>query len=174
MKKTQHNLHDVLGAFVNEDHREEATRWLYPMLNLKGKKQAKEIWKDMGSHLSPEAFNKICDIVQHLTNIDIRVNKLKNKQTSFAQFLVSYALYYEFVTTKKVTLQELCSTHMPWLKHSQILYAINAIEKNIDNNTLANLLLPFAEALRKEEYGCVWQRMVQLQLKATQNEVKQN
>jgi hypothetical protein len=172
MKKEQHNLQDMLGAFVNEEHREEATRWLFPLLSMKGKKQAKEVWQDMNSNLSPEAFNKICDIVQQLTNIDIRSNKLKNRQTSFAQFLVSYALYYEFVTTKKVTLKELCDKHMPWLKHSQVLYAIHAIEKNIGDTLLAKLLLPFAEALHKEQLLCVWQRLVQLQLKATQNEVK--
>lgn len=180
MKKAKHNLHDVLGAFVNEQHREEATRWLYPLLNLKGKKQAKEVWQDAGTSLTQETFDKVCDIVLQLTKVDIRTNRNKNKDTSFAQFLVSYALYYEFVTTKKITLNELCSKYMPWLKHSQILYAINAIENKIAHETLSSLLLPFAHALNENNFFCVWQRLVQLQVDArnvnieTKNEVEQN
>jgi hypothetical protein len=176
MKKTQHNLHDVLGAFVNEDHREEATRLLYPLLNLKGKKQAKEVWKDSGRTLSPEVFNTVCDIVQEKTGIDIRTNRNKNKDVSFAQFLASYALYYEFVVTKKITLKELCTQYMPWLKHSQILYAIHAIENKIGNEKLFSLLLPFAEALVHKQFGCVWQRLVTLKARtaSTPNEVKQH
>jgi hypothetical protein len=180
MKKTQHNLHDVLGAFVNEDHREEATRWLYPLLNLKGKKQAKEVWQDAGTSLTPETFDKVCNIVFELTNVDVRTNKNKNKETSFAQFLVSYALYYEFVTTKKITLNELCSKYMPWLKHSQILYAIHAIENKIEHTTLSNLLLPFANALNENNFFCVWQRLIQVKMQMrnvnveVKNEVEQN
>lgn len=180
MKKTKHNLHDVLGAFINSEHHEEATRWLYPLLNLKGKKQAKEVWEQNGTSLTPETFDKVCNIVLDLTKVDVRTNRNKTKENSFAQFLLSYALYYEFVTTKKITLNELCLKYMPWLKHSQVLYAIHAIENRIASATLTNLLLPFANSLNENNFFCVWQRLVQLQVQQrnvnieVQNEVEQN
>lgn len=162
MKKTQANIHDVLGAFVNENNYEEFLNWLYPMLNQKTKNAVKEFWKEEGALLTPEVFNSICDVAKNVTGVDVRSDKRRTKEISFAQFLICYALYYEFVARKKATLQEICSLYMTNLKHSQILYGVNAIEKRVNDSSVSELLLKFANELAEKQFVRSYQRLVVL------------
>lgn len=162
MKRQQKNIHDVLGAFVNEDNHEEFLNSLYPLLSVKGKAQVKDFWSNEVDALSISKFETICEVAAQVTGVDFRKEEKKNKETSLSQFLVCYALYYEYVARKKVTLKELCKNYLFNLKHPQVLYSIAAIEKKIkDKGTFAKAE-QFAVLLAEKQMVRTHQRLLEV------------
>ena len=171
MKKQTQNIHDAIEPFVQEQNISLIMEMLYPLLSVKGKKEVKQFWKENGEALTPEAFNKICNAAKEITGVDIRETKQRTKETTLAQFLVSFALYHEFVLCKKATLKSICQQYMPSIKHSQILYAVNAIEKSMHLTSVFEMLYKFALAIEAHGFGNTNRRVIVLRasLKKTEN-----
>lgn len=171
MKKQTHTIHDAIEPFVQEQNLSVIFETLYPLLSVKGKKEVKEYWKQSGEALTAEAFEKICNAAKEVTGVDIRTVTKRTKETSLAQFLVSFALYHEFVLCKKATLKSICEQYMPSIKHSQILYAVNAIEKSMHLTSVFEMLYKFALAIEAHGFGNTNRRVIVLRasLKKTEN-----
>ena len=162
MKKQTNTIHDAIEPFIQEQNIPIILELLYPLLSAKGKNEVKQFWKENGEALTPEAYKTICSIVKDITGIEVGKTKNRNKETTLAQFLVSFALYHEFVICKKVTLKNLCQEYMPTIKHSQILYAVNAVEKSISLPSVFEIVSKFALALEAKGFGCVNRRVIEL------------
>jgi hypothetical protein len=180
MRKETHTVQRAIEPFVQEDNIPVVMEMLYPMLSNNGKKEVKQYWKETGYELTPEAFEIICNAAKEVTGIDIRNVTKRNKLTSLTQFLISFALYHEFVVCKKATLKNICETYMPSIKHSQIIYAVKAIEKNIHEESVFNVLYKFVLAIESAGFGNSNRRVITLRAgmkntnALTLNEVKQN
>lgn len=160
MIKQTHTVQNAVEPFVKEENLSVIFEMLYPLLSTKGKKEVKQFWKENGEALTPETFNTICNIAKDITGIDIREAKQRTKETTLAQFLVSFALYHEFVLCKKATLKNICQQYMPSIKHSQILYAVNAIEKSMHLESVFELVHKFALALEAKGFGNCNRRVI--------------
>ena len=171
MKKQTHTVQNAIEPFVQEQNLSVIFETLYPLLSTQGKKEVKQFWKENGEALTPETFNTICNIAKDITGIDIREAKNRNKETTLAQFLVSFALYHEFVVCKKATLKSICQQYMPSIKHSQILYAVNAIEKSMHLETVFTLVHKFALELEAKGFGNCNRRVI---VKRMENAMEKN
>ena len=160
MKKSTQSVQEAIEPFILEDNMPAVMERLYPLLSFKGKQEVKKFWKENKVALTIESFNVICDAAQQLTGIDIRNKESKNKKTTLAQFLVSFALYEEFVVCKKATLKEVCQQYMPSITHSQILYAVHAIEKSIHLESAFDLLNKFCITLATHGLNNCHRRLV--------------
>jgi hypothetical protein len=178
MKKETHSVEEAIIPFLNEETIPVMMERLYPMLSVRGKKEVKAYWKENGTALTPEVFNQICDIAKEVTGVDIRNTTKRTKEISLAHFLVCFSLYYEFVMLKKATLNEICLQYLTNIKHSQIIYAVRAIEKTLSNPLVFELLSKFSIALAKNKMTCSMHRLVnlsaQLQDKKVLNEAQSN
>lgn len=165
MKKSTQSVQEAIEPFILEENMPAVMERLYPLLSFKGKQEVKKFWKENKVALSIESFNLICDVAKQLTGVDVRecsINKKRNKETTLAQFLVSFAIYQEFVVFKKATLKEVCQQYMPSITHSQILYAVHAIEKSIHLESAFELLNKFCVELATRGLNNSHRRLVVL------------
>lgn len=169
MKKQTTTIHDAIEPFIHEENISLVLETLYPLLSVKGKKEVKEFWKDNGKALSHETYDAICTIVKDVTGVEVSKTKNRTKETTLSQFLISFALYYEFVVCKKITLKNLCEQYMPTIKHSQILYAVHAVEKSISLPSVFEIVSKFALALEQKGFACVNRRLIELSAELLKN-----
>lgn len=164
MKKSKPSVLAAIEPFVLEENIPSVMEMLYPMLSYRGKQEVKSYWKQNDATITPKTFELICEVAKEVTGVDIRTIQGRNKKNTLAQFFVSFALYHEFVALKKITLKGLCQQYMPAIKHSQILYAVNAVEKSVHLETAFDLLNKFTTELASRGFVCSRQRLIVLKL----------